>query len=153
MLCFSMMRTASFATVWWAKKLSSKLLRSNSSETSPMRPCQAAPAFDTTMSTPPKRSQVVSKARLTCSGLVTSHLSPRPLIGFATFSAASPSMSRMATAAPSAASALAVAVPMAPAPVTSATCPVSGLTTAPFSLACSRLQYSSSKRSLSGSGS
>jgi len=75
------------------------------------------------------------------------------LMFFAAFLALSPSISTMATAAPSAASAFAVAVPMAPAPVMNATCPVSGLTTAPFSLACSRLQYSSAKRSLSGSGS
>ena len=40
-----------------------------------------------------------------------------------------------------------------PAPVTTATWPVKGLATAPFSLACSRLQYSTSNRSLSGSAS
>ena len=40
-----------------------------------------------------------------------------------------------------------------PAPVTSATWPVKAFATAPFSFACSRLQYSTSKRSLSGSAS
>src|SRR5215470_7454635 len=151
--CFSMMRTASCATVWWAKKLSSNVLRNSSSETSPMRPCHAAPAFDTTISTLPKRSQVAANAALTCSGLVTSHCMPSPLTSAAALIAASPSISRIAMGGPSAASARAVVAPIAPAPVTNATCPVRGLTTAPLSFACSRLQYSSANRSLSGRGS
>ena len=47
MPCASMICTAACATRWWPKKFSSKLLRSTASSTSPMRPCQAAPAFDT----------------------------------------------------------------------------------------------------------
>src|SRR5437773_4785267 len=35
-------------------KFNSKLSRNTASSTSPIRPCQAAPAFDTAMSTPPK---------------------------------------------------------------------------------------------------
>ena len=37
-----------------------------------MRPCQAAPAFDTTMSTPPKVSATLSKAARTDAASVTS---------------------------------------------------------------------------------
>ncbi len=48
-----MMRTAFCATLWCAQKFSSKLSRRIASSTSPMRPCQAAPALETTMSTPP----------------------------------------------------------------------------------------------------
>ena len=54
MPCARMILTAACATRWWPKKFSSKLSRSTASSTSPIRPCQAAPAFETTMSTPPK---------------------------------------------------------------------------------------------------
>ena len=60
--CLRRMATASCATAWCAKKLSSKLLRRISSDTSPILPCHAAPAFDTTMSTPPKRRAIAAKA-------------------------------------------------------------------------------------------
>ena len=68
-------------------------MRKSSSETSPIRPCHAAPAFDTTISTPPKRSQTALNAARTCSGLVTSQSSPKPFTAAAALFAASPSMS------------------------------------------------------------
>ena len=112
-----------------------------------MRPCQAAPAFDTTMSTPPKASATLSKAARTEAGSVTSHLtaSAAAPIAAASVLAAVSSRSSSATSAPAAAKALAVAAPMAPAaPVMTATWPASGKSFCSPSLACSSGQYSMS---------
>ena len=115
-----------------------------------MRPCQAAPAFDTTMSTPPKASTTVSKAARTEAASVTSQAtaSADPPIASAFSRAAASSTSSSATSAPAAAKARAVAAPMAPpAPVMAAIWPASGGSFARASLACSGGQYSHSNMS------
>ena len=89
-----------------------------------MVPCQAAPALDTTISTPPKAETTASNAALHAGGSVTSHCtaSALPPIFLATAFAASRSRSRIATSAPCSAIALAVAAPMPePPPVITAT--------------------------------
>src|SRR6266481_5653773 len=117
-----------------------------------MRPCQAAPAFDTTMSTPPKFSTTLSNPAWTEAASVTSQrtASAAPPIAWATERAAASFTSSSATSAPAAANALAVAAPIAPAaPVIAAIWPASGNSFATPSLACSSDQYSQSNMSAS----
>src|SRR5581483_100296 len=134
----------------WAQKLSSNDLRKVSSSTLPMVPCQAAPALDTTISTPPKAETTLSNAAFTLAASVTSQATANalPPIFLATALAASSSRSRMATSAPSLAMALAVAAPMPePPPVITATWRASDFSFDLPSLACSSDQYSTSNMS------
>src|SRR5580704_16962898 len=110
-----------------------------------MRPCQAAPAFDTTVSTPPNAAAIFANAACTDDALVTSHgtTNGAPPIALAAVRAAPASTSSSATSAPAAAKALAVAAPIA------ATWPASGSSLAAPSLACSSDQYSQSNMSAS----
>ena len=103
-----------------------------------MRPCQAAPAFETTMSTPPKVVDHLVEGRAHRCGVgdvaarrrARRRRSPWPVR-----CRGSDSTSSSATSAPAAANALAVAAPIAPpAPVTTAIWPASG-----FSFACAEL--------------
>src|SRR5262249_55845674 len=117
-----------------------------------MRPCQAAPAFDTTTSTPPKCSAIRSNDACTEAAPVTSQrsASAAPRTVAVTARAAASLTSRSATSAPAAANALAVAAPIAPpAPVTTAIWPASGSSFAAPSFACSSDQYSQSNMSAS----
>ncbi len=140
------------AMLWCAKKFSSKLLRSTSSETSPILPCQAAPALEMTISTPPNVLHTVSNAARTDSPFVTSQVTAiaEPPTVCAEAVAADSSMSKTAISAPIWPKAAAVAAPIPlPPPVTKATCPASSLSGVWPSLACSRDQYSISNRSAS----
>ncbi len=117
-----MIRTAACATAWWEKKFNSKLWRSVASATSPMRPCQAAPALEITISTPPKVAATVSNAFWMALASVTSQASPKPFALAAVSRAKRSSRSSTATSAPWAANASAVARPMPePPPVTTTT--------------------------------
>ena len=100
-----------------AKKFSSKLLRNVASSTSPMRPCHAAPAFDTTMSTPPnpRTTCVECRRAQSCVGHVAWRpRAPRRRWPCAFWPRRQSSISSSATSAPAAANALAVAAPIAP---------------------------------------
>ena len=82
------------------------------------------PAQLTRMRGAPSFSATVAKACSPLSALETSHLTAMPPISAATFSARSMPTSKMATLAPFAASARAVASPRPePPPVTTAICP------------------------------
>src|ERR1700730_15719029 len=110
-----------------------------------MRPCQAAPAFDTTMSTPPNTSAILANADRTEAASVTSQrtASAAPPTALAVASTAASSTSSSAISAPAAAKALAVAAPIVPAaPVIAAIWPASGNSLAAPSFACSNDQYS-----------
>ena len=122
----------------------SKLLRNVASSTVPILPCHAAPAFETTKSTPPYVAAILSNAARTCAGSVTSQAMAKPFT-------LETSRSITTTSAPSLANAAAVAAPMPEAPpVTAAMRRASGFSAAELSLACSSDQYSMSK--MSGSG-
>ena len=96
---------------------------------------------------------MVSKDFLTDLGSVTSQASARPPMAFAIVSAAFRFRSSIATCAPSAANAFAVAAPIPePPPVTITILRCRGFSSDFPSLACSSDQYSMSKKSYSGIG-
>ena len=121
--------------------------------TSPIFPCQAAPALETTKSTPPHFATTLPRQDSTVAGWVTSHVNPNPPISFATRWAAAPSRSKTDTSAPAFAKNLAVASPIPlPPPVTTTICPPRAGPGPLKTFACSSDQYSTAKISCSGMG-
>src|SRR5947209_1027653 len=110
------MRAAAWATFWWAKKLTSKLRRSISSEQDIISLIGATPAFEITISTPPKALEHRSKAAITSEERVTSqadHATRLPKrSAVAADSSESTLISVIKTCAPAAANAVAVAKPI-----------------------------------------
>jgi len=53
-----MILTAACATRWWTVEIEFEALAQDVFVDFAMRPCQAAPAFDTTQSTPPKAAAI-----------------------------------------------------------------------------------------------